>query len=183
MIKDSLVRRIRKRAWSGTWNGKGPTVYFDFCRHIEPVLGMLAIFTRDIGHHSSGWWKNPDYERCLHLSLSFFDPETKSRAPKNQRLTDELVNLIFGPAKRWLWCEPPYSPDGKKMEVWHFRLFCDPGWNPLKPRGEVYNRELTEAGWLSFSDLQATLQAQRDGAVLLTDTPVAMESAPVPSRG
>lgn len=164
---DVLLRRMKKRAWSGIWNGKDVTAYFDSCRHIDDDIGMLAIFTRDVGHHSSGWWKNPDYERCFHLSLSFFDPETKGRAPKNQQLTDKMVDAAFFAAKRWLWCEPPYSDDGKKMDVWHYRLFCDPGWNPIKPRGEVYNRELTEAGWLSFSDLQASLLAQRDGAILL----------------
>src|SRR5262249_14385874 len=42
---------------------------------------------------------------------------------------------------------------GRKLDVWHYRLFCDPGWQPIKPRGEVYSRELTEAGWKSYSDL------------------------------
>jgi hypothetical protein len=23
--------------------------------------------------------------------------------------------------------------------LWHYRLFCDFFWNPIKPRGEVYN--------------------------------------------
>lgn len=168
---NDLIRRMRKRAWSGTWNGKGATAYFEFCRHLELERGFCAIFTRDVGHHTSGWWKSPDYERCLHLSLSFFDPETKQAAPKNQIVTDKIIAELFGAAKRWLWCEPPYSDDGKKMGVWHYRVFCDKGWNPIKPRGEVYNKELTEAGWLSFSDLQANLAAQRDGGVLLAVPP------------
>lgn len=167
MLNEKLLRRMRQCAWSGTWNGKSQTPYFLACKHGDRSLGVVAIFTRDVGYHSSGWWKNPDFERCLHLSLSFVDPETEARMPKNQKLTDALVKGIFDVHKRWLWCEPPYSDDGKRMDVWHYRLFCDAGWNPIKPRGEVYNRELTESGWLSFSDLQASLQAKRDGAILL----------------
>jgi hypothetical protein len=166
---DRLITRMRRRAWSGVWTGRGPTPYFDTCRHVCKTLGTLAIFTRDCGHHSSGWWKNPDYERCLHLSLSFFDAETMQRGSKNQAMTDRFVDAIFGVRRRWLWCEPPYSDDGKRADVWHYRLFCDAGWNPIKPRGEVYSRELTEAGWLSFSDLQAALQSQKDGGMLLGD--------------
>lgn len=33
------------------------------------------------------------------------------------------------------------------------QVFCDPAWQPLKPRGEVYTREFTEVGWKSFSEL------------------------------
>ncbi len=167
MLNETLLRRMRRCAWSGTWNGKSHTPYFLSCKHGDRSLGVVAVFTRDVGYHSAGWWKNPDFERCNHLSLSFVDPETEERAPKNQKLTDEFVDALFGVNKRWLWCEPPYTDDGKRMDVWHYRLFCDAGWNPIKPRGEVYNRELTEAGWLSFSDLQASLQAQATGAVLL----------------
>ncbi len=167
MLSEVLIRRMKKAAWAGTWNGKRQDAYFHSCHHGDRALGLVAMYTRDVGYHTSGWWKNPDFERCLHLSLSFVDPETEARMPKNQKLTDALVKGIFDVNKRWLWCEPPYSDQGKKMDVWHYRLFCDAGWNPIKPRGEVYGRELTEAGWLSFSDLQASLQAQDAGAVLL----------------
>jgi hypothetical protein len=37
--------------------------------------------------------------------------------------------------------------------VWHYRLFADPSWAAIVPRGEVYSTELTEAGYLSFSEL------------------------------
>jgi hypothetical protein len=33
------------------------------------------------------------------------------------------------------------------------RLFCDAGWQPIKPRGEVYSRHLTEKGWRTFSEI------------------------------
>ncbi len=168
---DRLFRHMKRAAWAGTWNGKANTPYFHSCRTIDTELGIIGLFTRDVGYHTSGWWKNPDFERCQHLSLSFRDPETCSLAPKNQKLTDTYIDGLFGVNKRWLWCEPPYSEDGKKCDVWHYRLFCDKGWNPIKPRGEVYGRELTEAGWLSFSDLQENLRLQTAGGVLLAVPP------------
>lgn len=175
-MDEKFLRRMRQCAWSGTWNGKSDTPYFRYCKHGYRTLGLIAIFTRDVGYHTSGWWKNPDFERCQHLSLSFVDPETEERAPKNQKLTDAFVDALFGVNKRLLWCEPPYSDDGKRMDVWHYRLFCDKGWNPIKPRGEVYGRELTEAGCLSFSDLQENLRLQREGGVVLAVPPIANQS-------
>lgn len=168
---ESIIVRLRRHAYSGVWEGCRRTAYFDRCRVVDVALGLSCIFTRDIGHHTSGWWKNPDYERCLHLSVSFFDPETGEPAPRNEGLTRQLIAGLFGRCRRWIWTEPPYSAAGKRKGVWHYRLFCDPGWRPIKPRGEVYNRELTEAGWLSWSDLQAYLWAQRERGVLLPKPP------------
>ncbi|MBU2025992.1 hypothetical protein KJ912_04650 [Patescibacteria group bacterium] len=148
---------MRNVANQSTWNGRGPIWYFERCRWWLPLVGTRAIFTRDTGYHTSGWWKNPDYERCFHLSLSFVDIETGEPAPRDTVLTSLFLDALFGKGKRLLWCEPPYSEQGKQMDVWHYRLFCDEGWQPIKPRGEVYSRELTEAGWKSWSDAQAEL--------------------------
>lgn len=158
---ERIVRKLKAEAGRGVWQGKGPTDYFRRCRNQDRKLGATVIFTRDVGHHTSGWWKNPDYERCFHLSLSFFDPETLCHRPRDVRLTSQFLDGFFGRKKQLLWCEPPYSDDGKRLDVWHYRLFCDPGWNPLKPRGEVYTRAFTEIGWKSFSDVQAQLETER----------------------
>ncbi|NLX57306.1 MAG: hypothetical protein GXY58_19525 [Planctomycetaceae bacterium] len=40
----------------------------------------------------------------------------------------------------------------------------DERWQPNQPRGEVYSRELTEADWKSFSDVQADLAGDASGA-------------------
>jgi len=113
----------------------------------------VLLYTRDVGHHSSGWWKNPDYENCYHLSLSFFDSVTGKPAPFRRGEAEVWVRLFFGDDRRLLWCEPPSSALGRDRQVHHYRLFCDPAWKPVKPRGEVYSRTLTEAGWKSFSEL------------------------------
>lgn len=165
---DRACKVLLSRAQSGTWDGGAITRYFDACRlvvQLDEELSCVAALTRDYGHHSSGWWKNPDYERCLHLSLSFLvfsrlvgvEP---TRLPRDEAITRRFVECVFGSNKRLLWCEPPYSAEGKRCDVWHYRLFCDEGWNALKPRGEVYGKELTEAGWMSFSDKRAKLNAE-----------------------
>lgn len=66
--------------YDGFASDRGMQRYLARCRRIIPI-GFVALFTHDRGMHSSGWWKNPDYEQCLHLSLSFFDPETGEPAP------------------------------------------------------------------------------------------------------
>jgi hypothetical protein len=115
--------------------------------------GTRLIFTRDVGHHSSGWLKNPDFERCLHLSLSFRDPLTGACLPRNVKLSEEWCELFFGNDIRKLSIEPPATPDGKAADVWHYRLFCTDHWLGIIPRGEVYSTELTERGWKSWSEI------------------------------
>lgn len=116
--------------------------------------GTWLIYTRDTGHHSSGWFKNPDYERCLHLSLSFTEPHRPlARRPRDYVLSDGWARLFFGDALRWAWAEPPVSARARELEVWHYRVFCDRFWLPLKPRGEVYSTEFTERGWKSATEL------------------------------
>lgn len=148
-----IIRTMQQSAKSGTWSGRDMTKYFVRCRWTFGALGTQAVFTRDTGYHTSGWWKNPDYERCRHLSLSFFEPNGEPR-PRDRVLTTLFLDGLFGANKRLLWCEPPYTEHGKRYDVWHYRLFCNPSWEPILPRGEVYGRELTEGGWKSFSDVE-----------------------------
>jgi hypothetical protein len=142
--------------------------YFKRCHAVDAETGSSLIFTRDAGMHTSGWWKNPDYERCLHLSLSFFEVEAGFRdlggsrvepaalKSKDRRLTEKWLELFFGELRRYIWAEPPFSEEGKLRDVWHYRVFVmTPTWNiPMLPRDEVYTKELTAAGWLSYSDLR-----------------------------
>lgn len=152
-----VARQMRRQSLTGFYNGVVTTMdhgYFDHCTALHVATGTVLIFTRDIGMHASGWWKNPDYERCWHLSLSFRDPLTGQPIPHDHRLAAKWMEAFYGEDRRYIWAEPPYSPIGKNAEVWHYRVFCDPAWQPIVPRGEVYTREFTERGWKSFSDLQ-----------------------------
>lgn len=132
-------------------------------RGFHEQTGSLILYSRDNDMHTSGWWKNPEYERCRHLSLSFHATDlelgenygkVRPVKPQDMSVADQWVDAFFGASKRMIWCEPPTYPEGKALDVWHYRLFCDEHWQPIKPRGEVYSKELTEAGWLSWSDAQ-----------------------------
>lgn len=142
------ARRMRYVALLGIWGGKDHDPYFESCRWQLLRYLAIVIFTRDTGYHTSGWWKNPLYERCWHLSISF-----PGGTKKNVR--DKLIDLLFGQHKKLLWTEPPYSDTGKQLGVWHYRLFCDENWQPIMPKGEVYSTQFTERGWKSFSELNA----------------------------
>lgn len=155
--REKIVAALRLAALSGAYSGLIRTpddeAYFRRCRAVDHHEGVALIFTRDTGHHMSGWWKNPDYERCFHLSVSFFDPETYQAAPFRHDAARAWARMFFRHDTRWVWVEPPYSPEGRARGVHHYRLFCDAGWQPIKPRGEVYTKEFTEAGWRSFSEI------------------------------
>jgi hypothetical protein len=139
-------RRITSAAVKGIWDGRSNTGYFESCRWLLERYPATIVYTKEYGYHSGGWWKNPEYERCWHLSISF-------RSGNEKKTLTEILDLLFGSYKNLLWVEPPYSPEGKSMNVWHYRLFCDEHWQPIKPRGEVYNTHFTERGWKSFSEL------------------------------
>jgi hypothetical protein len=131
--------------------------------HVDAATDVLTaiIFSRDEGHHTSGWFKNPDYERCWHLSLSFWAIMPPGVAPvlrpihTQPELTQRWLKLFFGEAQRYLWVESPKSDEGKRADVWHYRVFVDELWRPIIPRGEVYSTELTERGWRSWSEVHA----------------------------
>jgi hypothetical protein len=117
-------------------------------------LGVRIIFTRDVGNHTGGWLKNPDYERCYHLSLSFRTANGKSLLPQNKRIAMELVDLFYSFDSRLLWVESASSRAGVLHDVWNYRLFADRNWQPIQHREEVCTKELTDKGWKCFSEIQ-----------------------------
>lgn len=156
---EDAVRWLKFTSSTGTYMGlirtKEDKGYMDSCRQIHWESGTNVIFTRDVGHHLNGWWKNPDFEQCFHLSLSFFDPKTEQPAPFDKKRGWEVAKLFFGDDCRWVWVEPPFTKEGKRLEVYHYRLFTDPGWQAIKPQGEVYNTMKTPVGWKSFSEIHS----------------------------
>lgn len=174
-VLDSIVQFVRRKATTGVHNGLQTASvkhYIDECTQFHPFTGTIVIYTRDVGHHTSGWMKNPDYERCLHLSLSFREPQPSwsvgriakprtlaqlgaviARAPYNHRLAALWVEKVLYPHSRLAWVESAKSPEGIELGVTHYRVFCDESWMPIMPRGEVYDTTFTELGWRSYSDL------------------------------
>lgn len=155
--RENVAGYLKRKANVGTYDGRmtlAAQIYTDECKAAYRPDGIILLFTRDTGHHTSGWWKNPDYERCLHLSLSFRDPETGAVRPKDKKLSGIWVEEFFGPTKNLIWAEPPFSTEGKRCDVWHYRVFYADGWvAPILPRKEVYSKDWTPEGWLSYSDV------------------------------
>lgn len=143
--ENNMFERIRKTAQHGILDGKEVSPYFESCKWYSEKFECIMIFTKESGYHSGGWWKNPEYERCFHLSISFPGGKTQTKMNK-------IINGLFGVHKKMIWAESPYSDEGKKHDVWHYRLFCDISWTPIIPKGEVYSTHLTERGWKSFSE-------------------------------
>lgn len=149
---------MRVTALTGTFDGRPRNMaYVQRCRFIDDVTGTTIIFSRDTEHHTSGWMKNPEFERCYHLSLS----RTPSRIIVPGRQVTDLdaesqrrwLRAFFGDDARKTWLESAKSTVGIRIGVLHWRLFCDEHWQPIQPRGEVYSTELTELGWKSASQL------------------------------
>lgn len=143
------LMKIREAAKLGRYDGTPFTKeYLYQCRYFIEEYECVILFCRDVNMHGCGWFKNPDFDQCLHLSISFpYGGSTKGR--------DKIIDALFGANKNMLWIEPPFSPEGKSAGVWHYRLMCDKNWQPIIPRGEVYSTEFTERGWKSFSELHA----------------------------
>lgn len=160
---ETLVPLARLRALRGIYDGRmspRTQTLLALCSHYLRIDGgryATVIYTRDAGHHTSGWWKNPDYERCLHISVAYRSFLIEQPLPQDLKETRRIAEAFFGEHTRLAWIEPPYSPEGKTYDVWHYRLFCDPSWAPTLPKGEVYSREDTPAGWKSFSDIHGAI--------------------------
>lgn len=93
--------------------------------YVDPAGEVCRIiYTRDAGHHSNGWWKNPEYERCLHLSISFVDRFTGEPQDFDLKRADKIAAAFWNDDRRKAWIEKPYSSEGKANHVWHYRLFC-----------------------------------------------------------
>ena len=155
-LKTSVAEKLRSASRSAIFYGKldfAGSTYLEDCKAFHAATGTLIIFTRDAGHHTSGWFKNPDYERCLHLSISFHEPfDLSKQAEFSESLAQEWCDCFFGGNTRLIWEESAKSSEGKKVEVRHYRVFCDHNWQPFLPKGEVYSTELTEIGWKSWSE-------------------------------
>lgn len=156
-LKASVAANMRACARRGEFSGVMDSFgqwYLQLCTSFHKSSGTVLIFTRDSGHHTSGWFKNPDFERCLHLSLSFREPfELKKLRQYDEKLADEWVEMFFADARSLAWRETPKTQSGKYLEVMHWRVFTDEHWQTIHPRGEVYSTEFTEKGWKSFGEL------------------------------
>lgn len=153
---EKLVKQMQRHALTGDQYYDGRNVrspYFTNARRVHEKSGTSLLFTRDKGMHASGWFKNPDYDRCFHLSISFWDmtAEPPQGVAYDYPLAKVWVSLFYGKLVRYVW-EESTALAGLPTEVRHYRVMCNAAWKPIIPRGEVYSRDFIEKGWQSFSD-------------------------------
>jgi len=150
------AKAAKRKAMAGPINPgtKSPEFLAQFMTVVKLTeVSVGILYSRDSNHHMGGWWKNPDYERCMHLSTSYRSPDGTILLPNDKSISGLLSRMLFGRHYKSAWVESPFSPDGKLHDVLHHRLFCDPSWAPILPRGEVYSSNLTSTGWRSFSEI------------------------------
>jgi len=146
-----VASKMYKRARRGVFEGRIEELHSDYVRRCMRVAyGTKLMLTRDVGHHTSGWLKNPDYERCWHLSLS---PSPIGATDYDRALERRWVAAFFRDKQRMVWREPSSSKMGRDAMVTHWRLFCDERWIPIVPRKEVYSTEFTQRGWKTASEV------------------------------
>jgi hypothetical protein len=163
LLPSSVASEMYRRAFHGLYTGTETRENQRLINHCTATwtdghIGVILIFTRDDELHTGGMLRNPDFERCYHLSLSFRDPISGEHVPFDKAEAKIFVEAFFSPENIGkLWIESPKTPQGKKADVWHYRLMCDANWRGITPRGEVYSSEFTELGWKSFSEIHDTL--------------------------
>ena len=156
---ETIAATLRRRAATGSFDGFDEQLpYLRFCTQDDLDIGARMIFTRDTGHHTSGWMKNPDYERCLHLSISPLGGRIIIPGASIPDLDREVVAMLvkgFFPNddQKCVWYESPKSAEGRVAQVQHWRVFCDETWKPFVQRGEVYSTQFTELGWRTASQV------------------------------
>lgn len=136
-----MIQKMRFTALTRPWDGRSQTIarhiaYFKELTDSEAMTCIILTF--DIGHHGCGWWKNSQYDRCLHLSISMSNDGINS-VEATQEEIKAWIELVFKDvhpdALKWLWREPGYE----RKEINHYRLFYSKITNqPILPEGEVY---------------------------------------------
>src|SRR5205807_9276613 len=52
----------------------------------EPELLVSLLLSRDKMHHSVGWWRNAEYEFCIHASMAALTRELAASHDRKRRL-------------------------------------------------------------------------------------------------
>ena len=137
--------------WDGLVNPESNRVLMSCFRRVPGIIDQDALIsvalTYDHGYHSSGWWKNSQFDECLHLSISVVGHRKGTgfkslKAPEaaTEAEVKAWLDLVFAPlhpkALIWLWEE-----SGKTTTaIRHFRLFFSKlTREPILPEGEVYD--------------------------------------------
>jgi hypothetical protein len=154
--------RLLGHAYAHPWRGDRaltcPLHRLDTTAITEPGRPVRLLISVDVGYHQSGWFANSDYEKCLHLSVSYPRPDRpRLYLPGTANLAAPVLGQdVEAPEDREVrawgrvffrehaplsWLEPavglldPHRFPG----VVHLRLYLDQAGQPMIPRGEVYH--------------------------------------------
>lgn len=141
-IARTRLRQMRRKAMARPWDGQ--SLPPDDQRWLttgltEPHRPTSVLFTFEFGAHGCGWWRNSDYDRCQHLSVTHLTGLGHVQAPTDAEVR-AWARAAFGKYVVWTWTEPPASTlDPYRLPgVAHVRLFLDKQDHPILPEGEVY---------------------------------------------
>jgi hypothetical protein len=161
-----LVSKMSTKASSGWFDGTAATLAAfaavkDLPSRTNPdEVWVRLLLSRDRSHHSSGWWRNAEYEYCWHLSVSARDATDVRLAQAGLKISEEVgyVDLPRTEEMYWgrlffdvhadkVWHEPGGTDPSltlagahRNNAIVHLRLFLDPEtFQPFIPNGEVYD--------------------------------------------
>ena len=140
--------------------------YFSWARGFHDATGTLLLYSREVWPPATiGEEKTEGYVYWRHLSLSFHETDLEAGPnrygrmreclPKDEETTARWIEAFFGAQKVWVICEPPSTDNGRKFDVWHYRMPCDPNWEPLARKGSQIAQIFSGAGWHPWLDLAA----------------------------
>ena len=70
-------------------------------------LRVSVIVSDDQGTHASGWWRNSEYDRCLHLSVVGMDARQTAYEDLPEADRRAIAAVVFGDDLTKTWTEPP----------------------------------------------------------------------------
>lgn len=122
--------RIKKIAASGINNGSiNSDLYRALCSHYFAYSGMLMALTRD--DITMLQLKDTEYVRCYHAAISFCENKIGNFVPFKHKQAWHFFKSLFPNDYEKVWIEPPVSKDGHRLDIFHYRIFCDPQWQPI----------------------------------------------------
>jgi hypothetical protein len=162
-----LLHHAHAHPWRGDRTLTCPGHRADTTAITEPGRPVRLLLSLDHGYHQSGWFANSDYERCLHLSVSFPRPDRPKlwlprpgvdgldvpvagqdlEAPADAEVR-AWGRVFFHEHALMSWLEPAVGPldPYRTPGVSHLRLYLDQAGRPFTPTGEVYTLRPFEDG-------------------------------------
>jgi hypothetical protein len=164
-VDEQVIRTMVRRAFNNPWKGNQPLLdkrhVLDTTAILEPGRPTRILCTFDYNYHGSGWFKNSEFEQCLHVSVSHphwdrsrvhVDKTGQLGAGAGARYAGydletpteeecwEWGKAFFGEHAPKAWIEPAASVLDlyRSPNIVHLRLYYDEHLEPFMPTAEPY---------------------------------------------